>query len=108
MTDTVYTWGIANLEVAPEDGELTDVVRTVHWTLTAEADDGLTASSYGSIGLAEPDAESFIAFNALTAVEVEGWLEDKLDASAIRDGLAANIEAQRNPPIVSKPAPWVE
>lgn len=106
MADPTYTWGIANLEVAPEDGDLENVVRTVHWTLSAVADDDITASSYGSIGLGPADAEDFVEFANLTAADVETWLEDKLDGTALRAGLAAQIEAQRNPPIVSMAPPW--
>lgn len=108
MTEPVYTWGVANLEVAPEDGELTNVVRTIHWTLTAFDDsDNFTASCYGSCGLDPADPEDFTEFENLDSADVEAWLEAKLDAPALRSGLAGNIETQRNPPIVSMSPPWV-
>lgn len=105
MTDITYEWGIAQLEVAPSEDGLTDVVKTVHWTLSATSGD-YSASSYGSVGMDAPEAEAFTPYAELSKAEVIGWLEAKLDADAIRANLAGQIDAQRAPQIITPALPW--
>lgn len=105
MSEISYTWGIAKLECAPSDNGLQNVVRTVHWTY--QATDGThTASSYGSVGLEAPDAESFTAYALLTEADVIAWLEAKLDVEALQAGLDGQIANLITPPIVSPALPW--
>ena len=105
MTDTTYDWGIAQLEVAPSEDGLTDVVKTVHWTLSATQDD-LSASAYGSAGMDAPEAEAFTPYAELSQADVVAWLETKLDVEQLRAGLAEQIAQQRTPAIVKPPLPW--
>jgi hypothetical protein len=105
MTEIAYEWGIAQLEVAPSEDGLTDVVKTIHWTLSA-TDGELSASSYGSVGMDAPEAEAFTPYAELSKDAVIGWLEAKLDADAIRAGLAGQIDAQRAPQIITPSLPW--
>lgn len=107
-----YTWGIAQLECAPTENGSTNVVKTVHWTLTA--DDGTyTASSYGSVGLASPEG-AFIDYDDLTKTTVVNWLKAALNAgdstktATMEANLASQIEKQHNPPIVTPGIPWSE
>ena len=107
MTSPItYTWGIAQLEAAPTDNDLTNVVKTIHWTLSAVHDDGFTASSYGSVSLESPEADSFVEYEDLTQQMVEGWLEAKLDGDTLRDNLATQIAREQDPPIVTPSLPW--
>lgn len=100
-----HTWGIAQIECSPiEDGNI-NVVKTVHWTVIAD-DGSYTASSYGSVGLASPEPEAFIAYDELTRDTVVDWVKDALNANEIEAALASNIDEQRNPKIVRLPAPW--
>ena len=105
MTDTTYDWGIAQLEVAPSEDGLTDVVKTVHWTLSATQDD-LRASAYGSAGMDAPEAEAFTPYAELSKADVVAWLEAKLDADQLRTALSEQIQAQRTPAIITPPLPW--
>lgn len=105
MTDPTYTWGIAQLEVAPSEDNLINVVKTVHWTLSVTEGD-LAASSYGSVSLEAPEAEAFTPYDELTEADVISWLEAKLDGDQMRSALATQIEQQRTPSIVKPPLPW--
>lgn len=113
-----YVWKITSLDVAPQDGSLTDVVRGVHYTVTAVAQDGLTAGAYGSIGLNAP-GEDFTAYADLTEAQIVSWVQGAINAEPPQEGeeavdrvaeihaaLDRQIEYTRNPPVVSKPVPW--
>lgn len=96
-----YKWVISSLNAKIEDGELSNVIETVHWRYQAEDADGNVADVYGSVGLESPDAESFIAHEDLTQADVEAWLEAKLDVEALKAGLDAQLDAIANPTHVS-------
>ena len=115
MTVTT-TWNVGTLESAPIEGSLTDVVKTVHWTVSAEETvtvDGVettyTASSYGSVGLEAPDADDYTAFADITLSGAIDWAKAAIgsdEVTAIESGLTANIAEQKTPSIESKPLPW--
>ena len=96
-----YKWVISSLNAKIEDGELSNVIETVHYRYQAEDADGNVADVYGSIGLESPDAESFIAHEDLTQADVEAWLEAKLDVEALKEGLDAQLDAIANPTHIS-------
>ena len=116
MTVTT-TWNVGTLDSAPTEGSLTDVVKTVHWTVSAEetvtVDDvetTYTASAYGSVGLGAPDASDYTAFADITLSGAIDWAKGAIgtdEVTAIESGLARNIAKQKNPPIESKALPWV-
>jgi len=115
MTVTT-TWNVGNLDSAPTEGSLTDVVKTVHWTVSAEETvtvDGVettyTASAYGSVGLESPDADDYTAFADITLSGAIDWAKAAIgtdEVTALESGLANNIAKQKNPPIESKALPW--
>ena len=96
-----YKWVISDLTAKIQDGELSNVIETVHWRYQAEDADGNVADVYGSVGLESPDAESFIAHEDLTQADVEAWLEAKLDVEALKEGLVAQLDAIANPTHIS-------
>jgi hypothetical protein len=51
-----YSWIISNLVAKIQEGELSNVIETVHWRYQA-TDGEHTADVYGSVGLEAPDAE---------------------------------------------------
>jgi hypothetical protein len=91
-----YKWVISDLKAKIQDGELSNVIDTIHWRYQA-TDGEFTADVYGSVGLESPEADSFIPADELTVADVEAWLEAKLDVEALKSGLDAQIEAQKNP-----------
>ena len=95
-----YKWVISDLKAKIQDGELSNVIDTIHWRYQAE-DGEFTADVYGSVGLEAPEADSFIPSEELTVADVEAWLEAKLDVEALKEGLDAQLEAQKNPTHVS-------
>ena len=109
-----YTWRIERLDAAPTEGELTDVVRKIHWRLFGT--DGInTTDAYGDVPLGAADPDDFTAYSELTPATVLAWLEATIDARAgegestveqLRAGLAGVLAAKRNPAIVPMPLPW--
>jgi hypothetical protein len=102
MADTVFTWGVANLERETADG----YVFTVHYTINAN-DGTYSAGAYGSLGLERPDT-SMIPFADLTPEIVINWIKEKLGDEKvleIEEALQSQIEEQHHP---SKAAglPW--
>jgi len=91
-----YKWVISDLQAKIQNGELSNVIDAIHWRYQAE-DGEHTADVYGSVGLEAPEADSFIPADELTTADVEAWLEAKLDVEALKEGLDAHIEAQKNP-----------
>jgi hypothetical protein len=95
-----YKWFIVELKAKIQDGELSNVVDTIHYRYQA-TDGEHIADVYGSEGLESPEADSFIPADELTVADVEAWLEAKLDVEALKEGLDAQIEAQKNPTHIS-------
>jgi hypothetical protein len=95
-----YKWVISNLVAKIQEGELSNVIETVHYRYQA-ADGEHTADVYGSVGLEAPDAESFKPFEEVTEADVIAWLESKLDVEAMQSGLDAQLDAIANPTHVS-------
>ena len=95
-----YKWVISDLVAKIQDGELSNIIETVHWRYQA-TDGEHTADVYGSVGLEAPDAESFKPFEQVTEADVISWLESKLDVEAMQSGLDAQLDAIANPTHVS-------
>jgi hypothetical protein len=110
-----YSWRINALDTYPTRDSLTDVVYNIHWGLTATSDqlddsgNAYTASSIGTQTVAAPDAEDFTAFEDLTQIIVEAWLEaSDMDADAIKAGLDAQLVEKITPTSVTKQLPTAE
>ena len=93
---TTYNWVISDLNAKIQDGELSNVIETIHWRYQA-TDGENTADVYGSVGLDAPEAGSFIAADQLTKETVISWLEAKLDVEALKEGLDKQLFALSNP-----------
>ena len=104
MADTVYTWGIAQMERKTSDG----VVYTAHYTIAAN--DGTYASSaYGSVGLEQPDPDNIIPFADLTKELVIGWVQEKLGGDEKVAEIEAALQAQldeQHAPTKAQGLPW--
>ena len=106
---TTYNWVISQLDTAPQDGDLHDVVKTIHWRYQGTevvGDKTYTAQVYSSYGCAQPSDTDFTAYPDLTEDQVISWLEDALDVSSLKANIDAQIENQKNPPIVNLGLPW--
>jgi len=102
-----YTWSISKLDCAPSENGLTDVVKIIHWSLTGQDENGISASMSNSYPLSSPSPEGFADYSTLTQETVIGWLESNLDVGYIKSILSNEITSQYNPPITSLPLPWI-
>lgn len=102
---TVYTWNVNTMDTAPSEDGLSDVVKVIHWRLSAN-DGTHIADTYSTLSLEAPDSEHFTAFGDLTEAQVIAWVESKLDVDALKASLDAQLERLANPPIVVKQGPW--
>ena len=103
---TTYKWVVSQLDTAPSEDGLTDVVKTVHWRYQAE-DKTYTAEVYGAMGCATPSDTDFTAYADLTYEQVCEWLVSGNNVAALNSNLVSQIENQKNPPIVNLPLPWI-
>jgi hypothetical protein len=111
-----YTWDYPQLDTAPSEGGLSDVVKQIHWRLNAVSDvhtndEGapLSVSAYGTAAAGEADADNFTAFDSIT----KDWCKEKVLAgldkteAELQAMLDEQIENLANPPIVGKvPSGW--
>ena len=113
-----YNWIISAMDSKLHEGDLEDVVITVHWRRTAQTDDydpetgtGYYVDAYGALIVGPVDPSTFIPYNELTKDNVEAWLEAGLvdpSASEIDDQLAEAINLLKNPVEATLPLPWNE
>ena len=106
---TTYQWVINELSTAPSEDGLTDVVKVIHWSRTAEQYFGgepINVSVYGTMGCGTPSETDFTAYPDLTYEQVCSWLDAGLEVEAIDLGLDGQIENIINPPIIVLPLPW--
>ena len=100
------TWGVVQMDAYPEYEGEPDVVFTVHWTLSG-TDGTYTGSSYGSVGITLTEGSTFTPYADLTLDQVLGWVwTNGVDKDAQEAAVAAQIENQINPTVVTPPLPW--
>jgi hypothetical protein len=106
---TALSWKVDNIEVKPQEGELTDVVYTVYWRLYAE-ESGTTISNYGSVIIPLAEEGQFIPFEELDEATVIGWVHSVMGPDTvlrIETSTTAELQAILTPEVVSKPVPWL-
>jgi hypothetical protein len=90
-----YTWNFEQLDTAPTEGSLSDVVKSIHWRITGVSDartPNNSTSIYGQETIGDADADNFTAFNSLT----EDWCKTQVLANIdeTEAELKANIDTQ--------------
>lgn len=116
MTIT-YTWTFHPIETAIIEGDLSDVVKTVHWQFKGVNDE--TGTEYELIGsetLPEPTPGDYIEFSELTKDIVTTWVLTQISSSKgitleeaeeeLQQIIAKHIDKIDNPKIMLKSAPW--
>lgn len=105
-----HKWEFPTLEVTYSVGDLTNVVSTVHWTLTA-TEDQYSQRSYGAVSVGSPTPEAFVSYDDLTEAEVISWVTSSLGGEdavqAMKDNLASQIAVQKAPKTGSMSPPWI-
>lgn len=105
----VFDWIISAMDCKIHEGEMTDVVQTVHWRYNATdvvEEKTYFAEMYGATAVGEPTPEDFTSYPDLTKEQVVGWLEATLDVTAMQENLTKQIELQINPIDVTLPPPF--
>jgi len=102
---TNFAWSVYQLDTAPMEGNLQDVVIVVHYGRTA-VEGEYTAYSYGTMACQTPSETDFTAYPDLTFEQVCGWLDAGLPVADIDAGLQQDIDNQINPPVIVLPLPW--
>lgn len=108
--DITYNWQYNNIQVIVQSGTLSNVVISTQWVRSAASSDGVYQTfTQGEVGFLPPNPSDFIDFQNLTKDEMTSWVVGILGQSYV-DGvdatMAAQLEAQANPTVVIKPAPW--
>ena len=104
-----YTWSILQLDCAPSENELSNVVKIIHWGLTGTDENGITASLNNSYPLPSPSSEVFADYSTLTEETVISWLESNIiGVEHLQTVIANEIASKYNPPITPLPLPWVK
>jgi hypothetical protein len=104
------SWVISAMDCNVQEGEMTNVVITVHWRFQGRQmhnDKQYFAETYGATTVSQPNPESFTPFDQLTEEQVVGWLEAELDVAKMTEGLQANIDLQITPTNVVLTPPWI-
>jgi hypothetical protein len=94
-----FTWNVVQMDRLTSDG----FVVTVHYTVNA-VDGDYSASTYGTVGYTQGEG-SYVPYADLTEAEVVGWVQESLGKDTVEEGLAAQIEAQKNP-VQEAGVPW--
>ena len=93
-----YTWKDGQCDRLLQTG----VISTLHYTVTAETEDGVYSSgAYGSIGLEAPDADDMIAYDDVTEAQAISWLQTALGGAEkvteIQTALDNQLTEKRTP-----------
>ena len=107
---TTFTWQFPQFDTAKAEGDLTDVVKAVHWRYVATEGEAVV-QAYGKVSLAEADPAAFTAYADLTepwaiAIAVASWGERTL--ADVQAELQTAIDVELDPPIVPLQPPFVE
>ena len=110
-----YTWDFPQLDAAPTEGSLSDVVRVIHYRFIATSDqnnpngDPYTVQTYGTVGLGDASSDSFTAFDSITKDQCKSWTlaaleKTEAEMKTLLDGQMTNLIT---PPVVGKvPSGW--
>jgi hypothetical protein len=102
---TNYNWIISAMECIKNEGDLQDVVITIHWRYQATKDE-FTADTYGAVSMPLPTGEDFTPYEELTKEQVCGWLEATLDVPTMEENLEKQLDLLINPTNVTLPPPF--
>jgi len=98
-------WVVVQMDTAPSEETLHDVVKRVHYRYEG-TDEQYFADIYGVLSCETPSETDFTAYEDLTYEQVCLWLEAGLNVEAMDLNLATQIENLKNPPIVNLPLPF--
>jgi len=103
------TWTVSTMERTLNDSEsgLEGVVNILHWQV-ADSDGDHHGRCYGTVGLSEPDADSFTAYADISEADAIAWAKAALgdeQVEAYEASVASQIELSKNP-VSAAGVPW--
>ena len=102
-------WEVSSMECRVQEGDLSDVVITVHWRCSATEVDGdktYSASVYSTCSVPGP-GDPFTPYEDLTQDQVLGWIwANGVNKDATEAAVAQQLELQKHPVVISPPLPW--
>ncbi len=100
-----FTWSVTAMDCYPKADGQTDVVFTVHWTLSG-TDGTYNGSVYSTCSVPAPEG-TFTPYDQLTQEQVLGWIwANGVDKQSAEAAVQQQIDNQINPPVVTPPLPW--
>ena len=101
------TWTVSTMERTLTDGDLSDVVTTLHWQVT-DSDGDHHGRCYGTVGLEAPDADNFTAYADISEADAIAWAKAAIgeeQVTAYEASVASQIELSKNP-VSGTGVPW--
>ena len=103
----VIKWVVEQLDVKPQEGDLTDVVIVCHWRCNGEQD-GQVTSVYSTCSFSQP-GDPFVPYPDLTEQLVLDWCwAAGVDKDATEAAVQTQLDNLINPPVISPELPWVQ
>jgi hypothetical protein len=105
----VTIWTIVNMDRKLPDGDVPPEgeIYSLHWT-ASQSDQGQLVSTYGSVGLGEPDPNDYIPYEDITEAQALQWLFDTIGSdqvTSIQDALTDQLYQKLNPTTATS-VPW--
>ena len=101
------TWDVISLEATKTVGSLSDVVTSVHWTVTdsetvGSGDSAVTHEGYkrGCTRIEDADSGSFIAYGSITKDNAIAWAKAAMGDDLVKEAeedIAAQITESKTP-----------
>lgn len=105
------TWAITSMNRTLAEGDLSDVVTTLHFECTDSQTVGDVTHNgrvYGTVALEAPDADDFTAYADISHDDAVTWAKAVIGSdqvSAYEQAVADQIELSKNP-VESRGVPW--
>ena len=105
------TWTITSMNRTLTDGDLSDVVTTLHWQcIDSETVGDVTHGGrvYGTVALEAPDADNFTAYGDISHEDAVAWAKAIIGSDQVLEyeqSVAKQIELSKNP-VEGKGVPW--
>ena len=99
------TYNVLNMNVSPSLDGLSDVVVSVV-SQVVSTDGAFVAQATFTDQVGSPNPSDFTAYPDLTQAEVMTWIPDHGADQSTLAFLAADIDRQANPPVITVSPPW--
>jgi len=100
-----HTWQVVSLDAQPSHDGRSNVINTVHWTLTG-VDGEHTASVYGSVGVTYDANSPFTEYDNLTEADALAWVWDSVDKAEQEANVEKQLAELANPSKVTLSPTW--